>query len=88
MKTKPSKRQSPAPPVEVLHLVATWQVKPGAILKALCGAEVECPPDIVPGRVESPKDGRCNVVCALCEVAYEFGDVPPEPGTYSQEELF
>lgn len=88
MKTKSSKRQSPAPPVELQHLVATWQIKPGAVLKALCGEEVECPLDIVPDRVEPPEAGRCRIVCALCELALTFGDVPPEPGTWTEQPLF
>lgn len=87
MRTR-NKRPAPAPPAEMQHLVATWQVKPGAVLKSLCGAEVECPPDIVPDRVEPPKAGQCRIVCALCELAWTFGDVPPEPGTWTEQPLF
>lgn len=87
MKTKRNKRPAPAPPGETQHLVAAWQVKPGAVLKALCGERVECPPDIVPGGEEPPQDSK-YVICALCELAYEFGDVPPEPGTWTAQKLF
>lgn len=77
-KTSSRRQQSTAtPPPIIAHVAPDWAT---GNCRALCGIPVRVTP------ADVPHEGY--IVCALCEAALELDGMPPEPGTWSQEELF
>lgn len=82
-----SRRVNPAPEPLIAHTIPTWQAKPGADVRALCGEWVHVPDGpVVRDALETEPD--C-IVCPLCECAAMLDGVPASPAKgWTQGEFF